>query len=285
MTQDAGQIDPQDQSHNRTVAGGSNGSDAGRADTARGHAGGVTPIPASIVVARSKIMATVEAVKKSSFNEHGRYKFASTDDIYAVLARKMGEVQLNCDALEVLCEIKRFDKPAKEKGQFVRDKDGNIVTETVQWAHIVYQFVWSTPDDTWTDPNAKRTLFIQVTGAQTFQAAQSFAEKAYLRSSFKIPSGDMDLDSMPQAETEEDQNDLLAPRKRKSSAAAKRDGTDVAFNELRGAISGADGPADLALIKRNNWSVWDTLPPAWRKIVDAEFEDKMAEFEVTEAAE
>lgn len=240
---------------------------------------GVTPIPASIVVARSKIMSTVEAVKKSSYNEHGRYKFASTDDIYAVLARKMGEMQLLCDPLEVHCEIKRFDKPAKEKGQFIRDKDGNIVTETVQWAHIVYQFVWSTPEDTWTDPNAKRTLFIQVTGPQTFQAAQSFVEKAYLRSSFKIPSGDMDLDSMPQAETEEDQNDLLAPRKRKSSAAAKRDGTDVVFNELRGAVSGADGPADLELIKRNSWQTWESLPPAWRKILDAEFEDKMAEFE------
>ena len=239
----------------------------------------MTPMPASIVVARSKIMATVDAVKKTGYNEHGRYKFASTDDIYAVLARKMGECELLCEALELQCEIKRVERPAKEKGQLVRDKDGNVVTETVQWAHIVYQFVWITPTDTWTDPRAKRTLFIQVTGPQTFQAAQSFVEKAYLRSSFKLPSGDMDLDGMPQAETEEDQSDLLAPRKRKSSAAAKKDGTTDAFNELRGAISSADGPADLQLIQRNHYSLIEALPSAWRKIIDAEIEDKFSEFD------
>jgi hypothetical protein len=119
----------------------------------------------------------------------------------------------------------------------------------------------------------------QITGPQTFQSAQSFAEKALYRSLFSLPTGDMDLDAMPQAEFEEDQNDLLAPRKRKSSSAAKKDGTDVVLNELRGAISGADGPADLHLIKRNNWSTWQALPSRWLQILDAEFEDKLAEFE------
>lgn len=230
----------------------------------------MTPIPSSIVQALCQIMVTVEAVKKSQRNQHGGYNFASTDDIYAAVTRKMGEVGLILLSLEDRCEIKRIEKDGK----------------TAQWAHMEFSFVLATTADTWTDQRAKRTLYIQVTGPQTFQAAQSYVEKAYLRSLLKLPTGDMDLDSMPQADNEEDQHDLLAPRKRKSSAAAKRDGTDVAFNELRGAISGADGPADLALIKRNNWSVWDTLPPAWRKIVDAEFEDKMAEFgEVAEAAE
>lgn len=233
-------------------------------------AGGVTPIPSSIVQALCQIMVTVDAVKKSQRNQHGGYNFASTDDIYAAVTRKMGEVGLILLSLEDRCEIKRIEKDGK----------------TAQWAHMEFSFVLATTADTWTDQRAKRTLYIQVTGPQTFQAAQSYVEKAYLRSLLKLPTGDMDLDSMPQADNEEDQHDLLAPRKRKSSAAAKRDGTDVAFNELRGAISGADGPADLALIKRNNWSMWDTLPPAWRKIVDAEFEDKMAEFgEVAEAAE
>ena len=233
-------------------------------------AGGVTPIPSSIVQALCQIMVTVDAVKKSQRNQHGGYNFASTDDIYAAVTRKMGEVGLVLLSLEDRCEIKRIEKDGK----------------TAQWAHMEFSFVLATTADTWTDQRAKRTLYIQVTGPQTFQAAQSYVEKAYLRSLLKLPTGDMDLDSMPQADNEEDQHDLLAPRKRKSSAAAKRDGTDVAFNELRGAISGADGPADLALIKRNNWSVWDTLPPAWRKIIDAEFEDKMAEFgEVAEAAE
>ena len=224
---------------------------------------GVTPIPSSIVQALCQIMVTVDAVKKSQRNQHGGYNFASTDDIYAAVTRKMGEVGLILLSLEDRCEIKRIEKDGK----------------TAQWAHMEFSFVLATTADTWTDARAKRTLYIQVTGPQTFQAAQSYVEKAYLRSLLKLPTGDMDLDSMPQAESEEDRSDLMAPRKRKSSAAAKRDGTDVVFNELRGAVSGADGPADLELIKRNNWQTWESLPPAWRKILDAEFEDKMAEFE------
>ncbi len=264
-------------SDNGSRGGGVDVADPGVSSAARSRAGdagnghrGVTPIPSSIVQALCQIMVTVDAVKKSQRNQHGGYNFASTDDIYAAVTRKMGEVGLILLSLEDRCEIKRIEKDGK----------------TAQWAHMEFSFVLATTADTWTDQRAKRTLYIQVTGPQTFQAAQSYVEKAYLRSLLKLPTGDMDLDSMPQADNEEDQHDLLAPRKRKSSAAAKRDGTDVAFNELRGAISGADGPADLALIKRNNWSMWDTLPPAWRKIVDAEFEDKMAEFgEVAEAAE
>jgi len=220
-------------------------------------------IPASIVRAICQVQVTVEAVKKSQRNQHGGYHFASTDDIYAATTRKMGEVGLVPLALEERAEIKRVEKDGK----------------TVQWMHAEYSFVLATETDTWTHPNLKRTLYIQVTGPQTFQAAQSYVEKAFLRSLFKLPTGDMDLDSMPQAETEEDQNDLLAPRKRKSSSAAKKDGTDVVFNELRGAISGADGPADLALIRRNNNNVWEQMPPRWRQILDAEYEDRMADFD------
>ena len=280
MTQGLGNADTDNGNAGAMASAGDRGLAAGDVSqcSAGGHrhgnggavAGGVTTIPSSIVQALCQIMVTVDAVKKSQRNQHGGYNFASTDDIYAAVTRKMGEVGLILLSLEDRCEIKRIEKDGK----------------TAQWAHMEFSFVLATTADTWTDQRAKRTLYIQVTGPQTFQAAQSYVEKAYLRSLLKLPTGDMDLDSMPQADNEEDQNDLLAPRKRKSSAAAKRDGTDVAFNELRGAISGADGPADLALIKRNNWSMWDTLPPAWRKIVDAEFEDKMAEFgEVAEAAE
>jgi hypothetical protein len=223
----------------------------------------VQRIPGSIVLAICKVQATVEAVKKSQRNQHGGYNFASTDDIYAAITRKLGEVGLVVMALEEESEIKRVEKDGK----------------TAQWARMVFSFVLATETDTWSDHRARRSLYIQVTGPQTFQAAQSYAEKAYLRSLFKMPTGDMDLDSMPQAEFEEDQNDLLVPRKRKSSSAAKKDGTTDIFNDIRGAISGADGPADLHLIKKQHWSVWQAMPTRWLQILDAEFEDKLAEFD------
>lgn len=223
----------------------------------------VAPIPASIVQAVCRIQASLEAVKKSARNPHGGYAYASADDVYACLTRRMGEVGLMILPLEAESEIVRVEKDGK----------------TVQWLKVVYEFVLATADATWSDPRSKRSLFIQITGPQSHQASASYAEKAFLRSLFKIPSGDMDLDSMPQGDTEEDQIDMARPRKAKSSSSAKKDGTDVVFNELRGAISGADGPADLANIKKQSFATWQSMPDRWRQILDEEFEDKMREFE------
>ncbi len=223
----------------------------------------VTPIPASIVRAISAIKATVEAVKKSQKNNHGGYMFSSTDDVYAAVARKMGEVGYHLHALEEKCEIVRIEKEGK----------------TVQWLHAVYSFLHATETDTWSHPKDRRTIYVQITGPQTFQGAQSFAEKSYIRSLLKLPSGDVDLDSMPQAETEEDQTDLLAPRKKKSSASAKRDGTADVFNELRGAISSANSVTQLQLIKSAHYGTWQAMPSRWLEILDAEYDDKVAELE------
>lgn len=232
----------------------------------------VTPVPGSIVTGICKIKATVEALKKSQFNDHGRYKFSSTDDLYAAVARKMGEVGLTCLALEDKCEIVKTQKPMRENKALVKDKDGNLVMETVQWAHIRYQFVWSTTTETWTDPRNARTVFVQVTGPQTFQAAQSFVEKAYLRSAFKVPSGDMDLDGMPQAETEEQQEALAGNgRKRKSSSAAKKDGTTETFNVLRAAISSAPSLDDLMTLKSEYAEAVAEMPERWASMIDDEF--------------
>jgi len=231
----------------------------------------VETIPGSIIKAICAIQASLGAVSKSNRNAHGGYNFASTDDIYAALTRKMGETGLAVIALEDSCEIKRFE-----------GKDG----KTVQWAHMEFSFVLATADATWTDKRSKRTLYIQVTGAQTFQAAQSYAEKAYLRSLFKIPTGDMDLDSMPQADNEDDQVALsnVGKGKRKSSAASKRDGDDGLFNEIRGAISGCDTATELLEVKTKNVAFWSNAPRAWAEILDNEYDDKMRDL-MSDAAE
>jgi len=229
----------------------------------QGHHRRVTPLPPSIVQAICQIQVTVEAVKKSSRNAHGGYNFASTDDIYAAVTRKMGEVGLVLLSLEDRCEVKRVEKDGK----------------TAQWAHFEFSFVLATTADTWSDERAKRTLFIQVTGPQTFQAAQSYAEKAYLRSLFKLPTGDMDLDSMPQADNEDDQVALAGGRKRKSSAEGKRDGSVKVFNEIRAAITSAINPEMLRHIRENYAEEWATMAPAWANTLDEDYAVKMDELQ------
>lgn len=224
-------------------------------------------IPASIVMAICQVQTTLEAVKKSNRNHHGGYNYASTDDIYAALTRKMGEVGLVCLTMEEKeTEIVR-----------VENKEG----KTMQWGKFLFSFVLATKDATWTDARNRRSLFIQVTGPQTFQAANSYAEKSYLKSLFKIPTGDMDLDSMPQADNEEDQAALnsIGKVKRKSSSGAKKDGETVGhFNRLLAEIGAAEGAADCGSIWSSNAGIIATLPRAWYEEVSQTYYYKMKDF-------
>jgi hypothetical protein len=142
------------------------------------------PIPGPIVMAIAAIMRSLEAVEKSNKNTHGGYNFASTDDIYAAVTKKMGEIGLVVIAME--------EAPPEIKT--VVGKEG----KPAQWMRISHLFILATKDATWTDPRCRRTLTLQITGPQSFQAAQSYNEKAFLRSLFKIPTGDMDLDALPE---------------------------------------------------------------------------------------
>jgi hypothetical protein len=221
----------------------------------------VTQIPASIVQAICQIKMTVDAVKKSQKNAHGGYLFASTDDIYAAVTRKMGEVGLIVMSLEERCEIRRVEK------------DGKVS----QWAHMEFSFVLATTKDTWSHPNMRRTLYIQVTGPQTFQAAQSYAEKSFYRSLFSLPTGDQDLDSMPQADSEDAQIALNNGGKRKSSAEGKRDGSVKLFNEIRGAMASAISTEMLSHIRESYADDWGSMPSKWHQMLEDDYSVRMDE--------
>jgi len=224
-----------------------------------------TPIHASIVKASLRVQAHVAAVSKDGKNQHGGYQFASTDAVYAALTHKLAECGLMILCLE------------EEKPEIVRvEKDG----KTTQWGKFVFSFVLATEEATWTDPRSRRSLFIQITGPQSFMAAQSYAEKTYLRSLFKLPTGDMDLDSMPQADTEEDQAALngIGKAKRKSSAEGKRDGSVKKFNTLRAAIQAADGAIPCREIWTGHAAELSVMPRAWYETLAEDYSVKMAEF-------
>lgn len=225
------------------------------------------PIHASIVKATLKVQAAIAAVSKDGRNQHGGYQFASTDAVYAALTHKLAECGLMILCLE------------EEKPEIVRvEKDG----KTTQWGKFVFSFVLATEESTWTDPRSRRSLFIAINGPQSFMAAQSYAEKAYLRSLFKLPTGDMDLDSMPQGETEEDQAALngIGRTKRKSSAEGKRDGSVKRFNALRAAIQAADGAIPCRDLWTAHASDLSVMPRAWYETLSEDYSVRMGEFGV-----
>jgi hypothetical protein len=139
-------------------------------------------IPSEVVEAICAVMADVESVKKSQRNAHGGYDYASTDDIYAAVARKMGNAGLVCISLELSTEV--VTKEGKDKAQ--------------TWLKVVYKFILATKAASYTSDGLIRTVMVPITGPQSFQAAQSYAEKQFLRSLFKLPTGDKDLDSFPE---------------------------------------------------------------------------------------
>ena len=218
-------------------------------------------IHGSIVKAICKVQSSLDAVKKSQKNQHGGYMFASTDDIYAELTRRMSEAGLVVMSLEEEAEIIRVEKDGK----------------TVQWAKMVFGFVLATEEASWRDKGSKRSLFIQVTGPQTFQAAQSYAEKAYLRALFKIPTGDMDLDAIAQGDDEETQSALNGGAKRKSSSASKKDGTDKLFNDIKAMIMNSYGNREaLRDIRARFAPQWAEMPQRWVELLDNEYEDALS---------
>jgi hypothetical protein len=194
-------------------------------------------MPPSIVKAIAEIQTSVSSVTRDGRNSHGGYDFASTDAIYAALSVKMGQAGLTMLTLEDEPEIKVIE---------TTDAKGNPRRQ--QWGKFGFQFVLATEDGTWTDDRCKRSLYIQIMGAQTFMAAQSYAEKTFLRSLFKLPTGDLDLDALP------GEGEPI----RTSSAGAKREQVWEKFNnELEGAL-------DLSTIHEIEGRYTAKMPKAWR---------------------
>jgi hypothetical protein len=231
------------------------------------------PIPPSIVSALCKVQASIEAVSKTSFNQQGKYKFASADDIYAAVARKFGEAGLMILPLEMAPPtIERVEK------EYTDDRSGEKSTKVSQWGKFTFGYVLATAEATWFDPRSSRTIFIQLLGPQTFNAAESYCQKQFLRALLKLPTGDMDLDSLPQADNEDDQVKLTAPRRPKSSASAKRDGTTETFNEILRAVKGAPTLDVLEQIPTLYADDIGTLPRAWHDVYEGEYETRLLHF-------
>lgn len=140
-------------------------------------------MPASIVKAICEVMKTVDALAKNNRNQFAKYNYVSADDIYAALVRKLADVGLVI--------IPEENEPVK-----------HIDINGEPHAIFNYRFVLAVGEDTYSSPRLCRSMWIKVTGPQTFGAAESYLQKTFLRGLFKIPTGDHDLDEVaPEAPT------------------------------------------------------------------------------------
>lgn len=190
-------------------------------------AGGIEPKHPSIVQAICQVMSEIQsALKKSAYNKNGNYHYASADDVYGSIVQKMAAAGLTIDALEV-------EQPTMV---WIQGKDRKI-----EHIKVTYQFVQSTAEATWTHDTCRRTVLVPLNGPQSFQVAQSYAEKAYYRSLFKIPTGDVEVD----VSLFDDLDNVMGEEDTMNPSSAKRHGI---WERAKSDIESAESIMDLASI-------------------------------------
>lgn len=162
-------------------------------------------MPKEVATAVNAVMKATKRIEKGDFNQHGKFKFTSVDDFFDAVRPLMAEAGLIISSDEDHFEI----IPGAD------DKS---------WLLMRFAFTLSHASGViWDRPQRRSIMVLASMGAQAFGAAQSYAEKQFLRSLFKMSTGDADADS-------HEQSDLPKARpyesglQRKSSAQAKRDG-------------------------------------------------------------
>lgn len=131
-------------------------------------------IPPSIAVAIAKVMQAVGTIGKDAHNKHGGYDYASVDAVYEGCRKAMAEAGLVIIPMEE--EVAKIDE---------------------KLIKFVFSFLVATETDTWEDPRNRRTVYLQWMGPQSFQAGQSYCEKAFHKGMFKLNTGDAEQEGLP----------------------------------------------------------------------------------------
>jgi hypothetical protein len=200
-------------------------------------------IPQSIAKAIVQVMTKVETIKKDAKNTHGNYDYASVDSVYEGTRKAMAEAGL-------------IILPMEEEATQVNDKIFKFV----------FSFIFATETDTWEDPRNKRTVYMQWMGPQTFQGGQSYCEKAMLKGTFKLDTGDPEQEALPGGSMPEEKAKAGKKDKPKvpllDPAASAAAATDL-IQKIKAEVN-FDGTAQTDWAEKHSHIV-DTLQP-----VDAE---------------
>ena len=178
-------------------------------------------LPASTEVAQA-ILATTRAVGtlgKAAVNPHGGYKYVSIDKFYETVARIATDNGLNWTLREIAFHV----MPDVGKTGAVR------ITYEVDLMHI---------------SGCKIPIFSALTiihpiqGAQTVGSAMSYADKIFMRQTFKVSTGEKDIDA------DETDNSALDIRKADFERAQQEAAAFERRRAMKVELPGEDGDWD-----------------------------------------
>lgn len=174
----------------------------------------VPMMPPAIADAVVQVKKKVRTLGKDEENKFARYRYVSVDKFYEEIGQLMAE-----NGLFVM-----IDETAVSAEKRETQTDQGAVKASV-WLTTTYELFLFHQSGIGYGP-IHRTIMVQATGAQAFGSGMSYVEKYFLRSLFKVPTGDQDADA--------DEKEEIPPRGRlvgkppvrpAQPAAAKPNGT------------------------------------------------------------
>ncbi len=260
-------------------------------------------MPAAVAIAVLKVMTGIKRLEQTQQNASEGYKFASVDDFYEAVRPLLTDAGLLVMANEDSVDFRSNS----------RTVDGTRGAYQVQtsWLVVRYSFtlIAMHGEDvvTWRERSLRTIMVDASMGSQAFGAAESYAEKRYLRSLFKIATGDAeDVDTLPRGNLPAEQGireeaesdfpgdwpaDSQGPKQsagqqqrsqrqggngRMSSAEAKRQGV---WDKLGKSLKLQRTEEECQAWAKSNSNLIDSLPRNWQAALRDAYRDRMTEID------
>lgn len=143
-------------------------------------------MPPAIAAAIVQVKKEVKQLGKDEENKFAKFNYVSVDKFYDVIGRLMAKAGLFIvtDETSIAAETREAQT---EQGQ---------VKKSI-WITATYELTLFHESGAEYGP-IHRTIMVQATGPQAFGSGVSYVEKYFLRSLFKVPTGEQDVDAAPQ---------------------------------------------------------------------------------------
>ena len=145
--------------------------------------GRLPPMPPEIAKAIVVVMGQIKRLEKEGTNSFQRYQYTSVDQFFEAVGPLMAEAGIFTLAIESEMEVEKRE---------TTDDQGR--TKTAMWLLATYD-IWLFHATGSSFGPISRSIQVPASGAQSYASAMSFVEKYFLRSLFKIPTGDADADA------------------------------------------------------------------------------------------
>jgi hypothetical protein len=214
-------------------------------------------MPPRVATAIAAVMKGVKRLGKDDTNKHGGYKFTSVDDFLDATRPLCAEA-----GLIVIQDEEHFETVA------MKTAEGKEQT----WLLMRFSFTLAhSSGEIWARKITRTIMVMASLGAQAFGAAQSYAEKQFLRSLLQMSTGDQeDADNSPQSDL---------PSSRTVTKAG------IAVTAAETAITMCESLADLKTWKAANVDALKAFPQADADEIVRYFNERVAALKAAPAKE